>query len=109
MRIVNEKTLDLFRGPGKCEWCGRLVRRREPHHIFGRGYGGAERVDVKINLIALCAVYAGGANCHHELHQGRILRADLLAKVAAREGMLQAEVEAEVRRLRNAPKGTPYP
>lgn len=101
MRIVDEKTLALFRGPGQCEFCKKVVSRREPHHIFSRGAG---RLDVAINLVSLCAAFAGGDNCHAAYHNGDIARYDLLAIVAYREGRLQHEIEAEIWRLRRLDK-----
>ena len=100
MKIVNEKLLNEFRGPGKCGWCGRTVSNREPHHIFSRGFGGARRMDIKINLIALCAAFSGGLNCHDQFHTGQILRDDLLAIVAKRESTTQDAIEREIYRLR---------
>ncbi len=82
-----------------CEWCKKRVRRREPHHIFSRGSG---RIDHRYNLISLCAVFSGGSNCHHEVHQGHILRESLLAIVAQREGVSQTDIRATLLRLRRA-------
>lgn len=99
MRIVDEKLLDRFRTAGKCEWCGQWFGCREPHHVFARGMGSGSRLDIRINLAALCLW------CHRSHHDGnRPLRCDLLAVVAKREGLLQADVEAEIRRLIRAPK-----
>lgn len=94
MIIADEKLLATYRGPGFCEHCRRMTPRRQPHHIFCRGMGGAHRLDVAINLIALCP------DCHARFHNGRILRATFLAIVAQREGRLQDEMEAELWRLR---------
>lgn len=96
MKIVDEKLLSLFRRGGPCEYCKRMTIRRQPHHIFCRGLNSARRLDVAINLIALCL------QCHADFHNGRILRCDLLALVAAREGRLQGEIEAELYRLRRS-------
>lgn len=103
MKIVSEKTLALFRTAGPCEYCGRYQERREPHHYWSfRGLGGAYRLDVPENLIALCW------RCHHDGQRGAILRVDFLAKVAAREGRLQHEIEAELTMLRNLDKWADY-
>ena len=64
--------------------------------------GGWGRVDVACNLAALCAA------CHTAHHAGsRPLYCDLLALVAAREGLLQSEVEAAVACLRRTPGKKP--
>jgi hypothetical protein len=104
MRLVNESVLDLFRGPGRCEWCQRRVLRREAHHVFGKGAG---RVDIPGNAAGLCAAFSGGLHCHHEFHAGHITRGDLLAVTAAREGCTQADIEHDVFLVRRLPQGTP--
>lgn len=98
MKIIDEALLQEFRDKQRCEWCGR-VGIVQPHHLWARGMGGGGRLDVRINLIALCA------NCHSRHHQGgRPLKCDLLADVAAREGMMQDDIEREIYRLRRARK-----
>jgi hypothetical protein len=99
MRVVDENLLQMFRGKPRCEWCGRTNGGQlQPHHLWCRGMGGGGRLDVPVNLIALCAV-----PCHHDAQEGRILKADLLAVVAAREGVLQQDIIDEVNRLRRTP------
>ena len=107
MRIIDEKLLSRFRGPGFCDWCKKYVRGRHPHHLWRRGIGGAWRMDLAINLAALCYAFQGGDNCHERAHSGEILRCDLLAIVAAREGVQQADIEREMWRLRRTTDGTP--
>lgn len=97
MRIVNERLLDEFRSARCCEWC-RQPARCEAHHVFCRGMGSATRLDVRVNLLSLCRL------CHQKFHDGNILRCDLLAIVAQREGRLQDEIEREIYALRRAPK-----
>jgi hypothetical protein len=71
-----------------CEWCGRAWRARHAHHVFGRGLGGAHRIDADWTLSTLCWV------CHSDTENGkRPLFEDVLAKVAAREGVLQIDIE----------------
>lgn len=101
MRIVNELLLRQFGGPGPCEFCRKLVRRRECHHVYTRGAG---RLDLRLNLIALCATFSGGDNCHDAAHNGAIMRCDLLAVVAAREGCNQVDIEAIVFLFRRLPR-----
>jgi hypothetical protein len=96
---IDEALLDRFRGRGRCEYCHRQCRNREPHHIRQRGIGGWSRVDVPINLISLGSAMPGDCNCHGRFHVGHIPRCDLLALVAAREGVLQGEIEAEMDRI----------
>lgn len=95
MIIRDEYLLEKCRNKPVCEWCGqRRSIRLDPHHIFSKGMGGATRLDIKINLISLCRP------CHTDVHQGHISRCDLLAVVAAREGLLQADIEQRLRELR---------
>jgi hypothetical protein len=99
VKVVDPKLLDTFRGAGACSWCNRWCRYRHAAHVFARGMGGGGRLDVALNLVSLCP------ECHLEHHDGRRpLRCDLLAVVAAREGMLQGEVEAQLHRLRRQAK-----
>ena len=95
MKILDPDLLMEFRCKTRCEWCRVSTRTGlDAHHLFARGRGEAFRLDVRINLAALCRA------CHNAVHAGNILRCDLLAVVAAREGRLQDEMEAEIRRLR---------
>lgn len=96
MKVIDEKLLGEFRG-WLCEWCG-LREWSVPHHLWARGMGGGGRLDVRINLISLCAF------CHNDVHAGLIQRCDLLAVVAARERTTQGRIEAEIYRLRRTPK-----
>lgn len=102
MRIIDESVLDRFRGPGRCDWCGKTVRSRDAAHIFSRGAG---QVDHPWNITSLCTVFSGGDNCHAMSHAGHEpTRHDLMACVAAREGILQAHIEAFVWLVRSLPK-----
>lgn len=107
MRVVDDSVLALFR-VGPCEWCGRSGPT-DPHHaLYKRGMGGGSRLDHRFNLVALCRGYHRGqwVSCHDEAEAGRITRADCLAVIAAREGVLQEEIEEELRRIRRLPKGS---
>lgn len=107
MKIINEKLLDEFRGHGVCELCRRWVFRREPHHWIARGMGGANRLDVRINLIALCAAFSGGMDCHARHHNGDgPSREKLLAIISRRERMEPQAIMDELRRLQRLPKGS---
>ena len=100
MIIEDPELLSLFRLPGPCEYCGRLCPwGRDPAHIFARGLGGGSQVDIRENIVSLCRV------CHTDSHAGnRPLRCDLLALAAAREGVLQADIERVVFDLLRLPK-----
>ncbi len=100
MKVIDNDLLNEFRHAGICEFCLRRVTNREPHHIIGRGMGGGRRMDVRINLISLCAEFSGGAHCHTLVHVGRIGREKLLAVVARREGLSVDALERELHRLR---------
>lgn len=97
MQILNPNLLKRFREPGACAWCGRWCQHRHPHHyFFRRGMGGGSQMDHPLNLASLCAV------CHEDCHWGRVTKWDLLAVVAAREGLQQADVEEKLYALRRA-------
>lgn len=97
MEWLDETLLDRFRFGRKCEWCGKPAYGLDPHHCFGRGMGGGSRIDLALNLIGLCW------HCHRiEIPRGRILRCDLLAVIASRDGVQQDLIVAIVRELRNA-------
>jgi len=84
---AEQAVLDLYRGPGKCSLCRKDVKRREPHHIVTRGAGGPS---IPENLIALCATFSGGENCHDRVHSNsvrRLTKEDLLDLVAKRMGL----------------------
>lgn len=81
----------------RCEWC-KAAGPVCPHHLKHRGMGGGSRLDVRINLIALCQTD------HDAYHAGHILRADLLAVVAQREDCLQDEIETVIGILVRLPK-----
>ncbi len=96
MQVIDPKLLERFRQGGRCEWCGAWCPCREPHHIFSKGMGGGSQLDIRINLISL------DRKCHDAVHRGDILRIDLLAVVAAREGTTQDRIVEEIYRIRRA-------
>jgi hypothetical protein len=95
--IKDEAMLARFRGCGPCEVC-RRVDVRHPHHTWrARGLGGGHRIDHPFNLLACCP------GCHDSIHAGRIPKAELMAIIARRERKSVPEIEAELRRLWQAP------
>lgn len=99
MQVIDELLLEEFRQAMVCERC-RKAGPVEAHHLWSRGIGGGGRLDVRLNIAALCR------ECHQGHHNGqRPLKCDLLALVAAREGCLQGDIEAEIWRLRRANQG----
>lgn len=105
MRIVDPKTLALFRGRGLCGYCGRFNCVREAAHVSARGMGSGKRVDLAINLIALGGVW--GCACHDKSHNGKEpTQEQLLAKVAAREGVSVDQIKECLKNIRNLPKGS---
>ena len=100
MRIVNKALVREFVAQAThCEWCHKKGPV-EAHHLWAKGHGGGHRLDVLINLIALCRQ---DHQAHHDGNEPT--RSDLVAVVAAREKMLQDDLVAEITRLRNLPKG----
>ena len=65
MLVIDEAVLDVFRAKRLCEFCKKTsASRLEPAHIFAKGFGGGNRVDVPENMVALCL------NCHQSQHDG---------------------------------------
>ena len=86
MKIVDEKMLDLFRGEGRCELCGKTCKVREPHHVLARGMGGGRRLDIRLNLIALGSTRNYECQCHSNVDSERGLCRSLAA-IAKRENV----------------------
>lgn len=95
MKVIDDALLAEFRNRARCEFCQRPCRTGlDPHHLMARGRGSAFRMDLRINLAALCRL------CHRRVHAGEISQAELLAVVAKREGRDVNEMEEELRRMR---------
>lgn len=99
VKIVDEALLDEFRTGGRCQFCGRLCVAREPHHLWPRGAGGWQRLDIRINLIALGSSQGFQCPCHHLIHTGKIKREDVLRVVARREGLSPAEIADRINEI----------
>jgi hypothetical protein len=98
MIIKDEDLLDEFRGAKKCEWCRRRVGGpAHPHHIWARGMGGGNRMDVRENLISLCL------NCHQVVHNGEIPRDAILVMVARREKVSVEEICDKIWTIQRTP------
>lgn len=94
MKIVDKKLLATYRGLQRCWWCG-FIKWTQAHHLVTKGMGGSRRADVRLNLASLCI------DCHTAHHNGqRPLTADLVAVVAAKNGVQQAEVEDAMRMIK---------
>ena len=79
MTPPNQDLIDeMRRTTTLCEWCG-VREHLQCHHIYCKGMGGGSRLDIRENLIFLCAF------CHNQFHAGHIARKWLLATVATRE------------------------
>ncbi len=90
MKVIDDALLQTFRDSPKCEWCKAANRGDiHPHHLVARGMGGGGRLDMAVNLIALCW------RCHGMVHTGHIQQCDLVAVIAAREGFIQAGLVLE--------------
>lgn len=101
MKLIDEDLLAAFRSKRRCELCAQPADGPlDPHHVMAKGMGGASRVDVRENLLALCR------ECHCNVHAGNIHRDVCWLIVALREGLTVDECRARVMRVLNAPKGT---
>ena len=104
MKIVNREVLRQFSEKTRCEMCGRLCPQGcDAAHVFSRGAG---RLDISINLIALCRGFDknGWVSCHQDHHSGKLTQYDLLAIVSRREKVLQDAIIEVVYFLRALPK-----
>lgn len=95
MKVVNDDLLAEFRARGVCELC-ELWRPTSPHHVFARGMGGGGRLDIRVNLIALCWL------CHGAVHSGAVDRDTVLRVVAARERTRPGAIIALIHKLRRS-------
>ena len=109
MTIPDESALAAMRGAGPCEWCGRWCDLREAAHVFARGRGDANRLDISLNLVALGrgAWFDGWERCgchrsHHAGHEPTKL--DLLTVACARENVLQRDALAVIYLLLRLPR-----
>ena len=100
--IVKDKAcLRSFAEKTVCERCGkRVFTGLDPHHVFGRGFGGGKRLDIPLALCAICRT------CHDLYHNGKIPKSEFVAIIARRERMTPEAVEAEINRILRLPKGS---
>lgn len=104
MVIIDEALLARFREAGRCELCGKTCDEREPHHVFGRGFGGGTRLDIALNLLAVGSSKRFECRCHHLAQALSIPRRAQLCVIALREKTTPEFIENEIHRLRRAPK-----
>lgn len=93
MIIIDKELLAAMHAEATgCEYCREVDEDEcgplECHHIFSRGCGGGQRLDVRFNLIML-------GRKHHDLAQRNRIDRRLLLALAA---------EREIYRLRRMPK-----
>lgn len=97
MRVDSHETLAIFRGR-PCEW-NPSHGPGEPAHIYARGLGDGNRLDLPENLVTLCRT------CHTRSHAGQEpTREQLLALAAQREKKDMEEMRAELFRIARLPK-----
>lgn len=101
MKIVNDKLLALYRGPGRCDLCKMSCREREVHHLMSKGAGGGSRMDIPINLCSVGVAFSPCV-CHREFHAGSLPRREFIVAVANREFIDPDYVEETLLRLHNA-------
>ena len=90
MIVHDRQLLRRFSEKCRCEHCGkRCPAGCDPAHVLARGLGGGGRLDVELNLVALC-------RADHRRHHdgGKPTRADLLAIVAKRNKMTAEDVQS---------------
>ena len=88
--VVDEAMLARVRAM-PCDLCKSNRMWREAHHIVTRQMGGGRRLDIKENLLSVCAIY-----CHNRAGE---LSRDIQFQLAAnRENMTAAECRETVER-----------
>ncbi len=93
-RVIDDDLLAELRWQ-PCWFCGTTQRVRQVHHVVSKGMGGWSRSDTRLNCIPLCL------ECHSAHHAGqRPLTEDLIAVIAARNEVTQADVEDAMREIR---------
>ena len=104
---TDESLLEYFRGKPNCEFCNRpSPGRLEPHHVLTRGHSGGSRLDVALNLVALCPGLYGG-QCHTRFGDDPRYLERFLGIVARREGLADGrEVQECIWRLLRGPKAS---
>lgn len=103
MRWPDEQLLDEFRFAPSCEACGRRVMPLDPHHCYRtRGQGGT-RIDLRINLIALCRL------CHTQAGIDSAFNRTLQAKIAQREGTTTERIVDYLNLVLRTDKSQPLP
>lgn len=104
MRIVSERTLNRYRGPGPCECCKKWCNRREASHTHKRSQG---RLDIDINLTALGTAF--DCPCHENHERGESpTRAELVEITAARLNLTPMVIEREIKRVLALDKNAVY-
>lgn len=97
MKLINETLMQEFRESPFCECCYLpTFGRADPHHVECRGMGGANRLDIRINLIGLRRL------CHNDAPKKKALMLKLIAK---RERTTVEDIVAVVAWLKRLPKG----
>ena len=97
MRVLDPDVLAEFRARGRCEWCGEVCPVA-PHHLYAVGAGGGSRLDLRLNLAALCVA------CHDGLHARNRdpSREELWELVARRHALTVAELRGVLDLYRRA-------
>ncbi len=112
MTHIDQDLLDLFACSTHCEYCERQTPEGcSPHHFWKRrGAGGGTRLDIPINLIALCWGWYRGrwSSCHDLAHEGKLVREDFLPIVARREQRSAESIIDEINWWLRQPKETRY-
>lgn len=93
--IVDERLLKQIRSQCRCALCGKR-KLLQAAHVMSRGAG---RVDIRGNLLALCA------DCHRMEHDGNITKDELLDLSARMDGVDPEIVRDTVNLFRRIPKG----
>lgn len=97
--IRNQSLLRSCRTAGPCALCGKQCKKRESHHIFARGLGGGNTLDIKINLLAVGSTRHRECHCHSlvDTKEGRIR---CIRIVAEREKCLPQQIEEAINFIR---------
>ena len=103
MKILNKKLRQEFARPGRCEWCLKFCRKREPHHLRTR----TPELTVRINLFSVGSTPLWCCACHTEIGNGKIDRSEVLSRVAIRERVKVDDISACMDLFRRLVRPTP--
>ena len=88
--IEDDALLNYYRNQERCSRCLQPCWPCEPHHCYRKGMGGGSRMDVCLNILAVCRA------CHQHLQEAPGGREEGWRLIEKREGLEEGQAEAAV-------------